>query len=404
MNIERLNNLANTDFVNFIKSENNVKYKIVIPFLQAFNHVDLDLEHAAQGSRIDINIGNRIIVETKALGININIHVQQLADYCSKEGPVMAILTNGSHFRIYSPLWKKFRAFTEKIIYEFELKDLTDINLLNRLEKILDFTNYESLEFTDYIDQREKELFKIKLQIDELKLLKKSEVNEVNDEIQDFKLQIQELNEQIKLKEKLVSEMESGNIPELESLASDYFIPFLVSMPSAISRPGITASNSNTLSSLNNMNHIREKTTEQPHLRKTGNRDHSRFDVKINGQSETNLNKRQTMYFVISKSVKFGISPAKLMEQTGKSRWISIDKEVHHNTDFENEFRNGAKNYDSLRWFNSDNELIRHNGRTYAYTNQQGTETFDLVRRIFNSHIELNGEIKKSSTQHGVWR
>ncbi len=80
MNVEQINRLARTDLTNIIPSENNVKYKIVIPFLQSFNHVDLDLEHAAQGSRIDINIGNRIIVETKALGQNINMHVQQLSD------------------------------------------------------------------------------------------------------------------------------------------------------------------------------------------------------------------------------------------------------------------------------------------------------------------------------------
>lgn len=251
MNIERLNSLANTDFTNFIQSENNVKYKIVIPFLQAFNHVDLDLEHAAQGSRIDINIGNRIIVETKALGQNINMHVQQLADYCGKELPVLAILTNGRNFRIYSPQWRQLRSFTEKIIYEFDLKHLSDINLLNRLEKILDFTNYDSLEFIDHIEQREKEILKLKSQIDELKLLKKSEVNEVKDEIQDLKIQIQELNEQIKLKEKFVSEVESGNIPELERLASDYLIPFLISLPTVVTRPVNVASNSTTLSSIN---------------------------------------------------------------------------------------------------------------------------------------------------------
>jgi len=267
MNIERLNSLANTDFANFIHSENNVKYKIIIPFLQAFNHVDLDLEHAAQGSRIDINIGNRIIVETKALGQNINMHVQQLADYCGKELPVLAILTNGRNFRIYSPHWRQLRAFTEKIIYEFELKHLTDINLLNRLEKILDFTNYDSLEFIDHIEQREKEILKIKLEIDELKLLKKSEVNEVKDEIQDLKIQIQELNEQIKLKEKFVSEVESGNIPELESLASDYLIPFLVSMPSAIARPAITASKNTSLSSINIANNLQSRKTSSPSAR-----------------------------------------------------------------------------------------------------------------------------------------
>lgn len=252
MNIERLNSLANTDFTNFIQSENNVKYKIIIPFLQAFNHVDLDLEHAAQGSRIDINIGNRIIVETKALGQNINMHVQQLADYCGKELPVLAILTNGRHFRIYSPQWRQLRTFTEKIIYEFDLKHLSDINLLNRLEKILDFTNYDSLEFIDHIEQREKEILKLKSQIDELKVLKKSEVNEVKDEIQDLKIQIQELNEQIKLKENFVSEVERGNIPELEILATDYLIPFLISLPTIVTRPASVALHSNTLSSINN--------------------------------------------------------------------------------------------------------------------------------------------------------
>jgi len=261
MNIERLNSLANTDFSHFIQSENNVKYKIVIPFLQAFNHVDLDLEHAAQGSRIDINIGNRIIVETKALGQNINIHIQQLADYCGKELPVLAILTNGRHFRIYSPQWRQLRAFTEKIIYEFELKNLNDINLLNRLEKILDFTNYDNLEFIDHIEQREKEILKIKSQIDELKSLKKSEVSEVKNEIDELRGQIQELNEQIKLKEKFVHEVESGNIPELESLASDYLIPFLVTKPDITIPKAIVSPNFSTASQVNHTKKVGQRLT-----------------------------------------------------------------------------------------------------------------------------------------------
>jgi predicted type IV restriction endonuclease len=259
MNIEQLKKLANLDFTNFIQSENNVKYKVVIPFLQAFNHVDLDLEHAAQGSRIDINIGNRIIVETKALGQNINMHVQQLAEYCGKEFPVLAILTNGRHFRIYSPQWRQLRAFTEKIIYEFELKDLSDINLINRLEKILDVSNYDNLKFFDHIDQREKEILKIKSQIVELKSLKKSEVSEVKNEIDELKGQILELNEQIKLKEKFVHEIEIGNIPELESIASDYLIPFLITKPE-ISFPKSTGStNFSTASTVNSTKKVGQR-------------------------------------------------------------------------------------------------------------------------------------------------
>ncbi|HMT72265.1 MAG TPA: hypothetical protein PKA77_05790 [Chitinophagaceae bacterium] len=228
MNTERLQSLANTDFTKFIQSENNVKYKIIIPFLQAFSHVDLDLEHAAQGSRIDINIGNRIIVETKALGQNLNMHIQQLSDYCGKELPVLAILTNGRQFRIYSPQWRHLRTFAEKIIYQFELKDLNDSSLLKRLEKILDFSNYNNLEFIEHIEQREKEIFKIKSQIEDLKVAKKNEVSEIKNEIEILKNQIQELLEQVKLKERFVSDIENGRIPEIETLAVEYLIPFLV--------------------------------------------------------------------------------------------------------------------------------------------------------------------------------
>ncbi len=59
MDRERLIQLACLDFSDFIQSENIVKYKIVIPFLQAFDHHDLHLEHAA--------VEDIRIVRTKAI-------------------------------------------------------------------------------------------------------------------------------------------------------------------------------------------------------------------------------------------------------------------------------------------------------------------------------------------------
>ena len=229
MNIEKLKELAKTDFTDIIQSENNVKYNIVIPFLQAFNHTKLGLEHAAQGSRIDINIGNTIIVETKALNQNINMHVQQLSDYSGKELPVLSILTNGRHFRIYSPQWRQLKLFSEKVIYDFEIKDLENEILLNRLEKILDFTFYKSEEFLDHIEQREKEIGKIKSEIEERKRIKKSEVTDIKEEIETMKIEIQNLSDQIKRKENFVSDIENDRIPEIQNFAKDYFIPILFS-------------------------------------------------------------------------------------------------------------------------------------------------------------------------------
>ena len=202
-----------------------MKYKIVIPFLQSFNHVDLDLEHAAQGSRIDINIGNRIIVETKALGVNINNCVQQLSDYSGKELPILAILTNGKHFRIYSPQWRQLRTFSEKVIYEFELTDLNNINLVNRLETILGFSNYESEEFIVHIEQREREIMKAKMEIDEIKKVKSEQSMELNNEINELKEQVQEINEQIKAKKQIIDGINANKIPEIEDKIQEYLLP-----------------------------------------------------------------------------------------------------------------------------------------------------------------------------------
>jgi len=227
MDIKRLAELSALDLSNFIQNENNVKYKIVIPILQSFDHQHLDLEHAAQGSRIDINIGNKIIVETKALGQNLDMHVQQLSDYCGRERPVLAILTNGRSFRIYSPLWRRQRTFSETMIYSFDIKGFGNIKLLNRLEKILGLKSYQNGEYFDYIEQREKEILKANREIDEIKQLKAGEVTALKAELSVLKEKLQELSAQIKVKEQAIAENECQRIPEIESLASDLFIPII---------------------------------------------------------------------------------------------------------------------------------------------------------------------------------
>lgn len=143
---------------------------------------------------------------------------------------------------------------------------------------------------------------------------------------------------------------------------------------------------------------LREKVAEQRQSRREGSRDYSRFDVTINGKNQSDLNKRQTMYFVVSESVKFGISPKQLMQLTGERRWIYINKIVSSKNEFEIEHSKNAKNYDQTRWFNSDEELINFDGKTYAFSNQNGKETFDLATKIFDNYKDLNGEIKKNGS------
>lgn len=206
-----------------------MKYKIVIPFLQAFNHKDIDLEHAAQGSRIDINIGNRIIVETKALGVNLDNCIQQLSNYSGRELPILAILTNGRQFRIYSPQWRQLRSFSDKLMYEFELKDLNNMDFINRLEKILAFSNYESGEFIEHIEEREREIIKAKKEIEEFRKSKTEQLAGLNEQVTDLKNKIQELNEQIRAKEKLIAQINTNKIPEVDDIIKEHFLPIKTS-------------------------------------------------------------------------------------------------------------------------------------------------------------------------------
>lgn len=143
---------------------------------------------------------------------------------------------------------------------------------------------------------------------------------------------------------------------------------------------------------------LREKAAEQRQARRESSRDYSRFDVTIYGINKFNLNKRQTMYLAISESVKYGISPQDLMILTGEKGWIWVEKECFTRQDFEACEIQNVRSYDPSRWFNEDNELLVFNGKTYAFSNQHGKGTFDLVKNIFTKHLELQGEIKKNGS------
>ncbi len=228
MDVKRLTELAALDLTSLVPSENNVKYKIVIPFLQSFGHQHIDLEHATQGSRIDINIGNRIVVETKALNQHLDNHVQQLSDYCGREWPVLAILTNGRNFWIYSPQWRRQPTFRDKTIYAFDIKDLTNTQLQERLGKILGRDNYETEEFFDHVSQREKELLEVGRNIEALRANQNGSISELRTEIANLKEQLRELNSQITQKEQTVAEIESQGVPEIDSLVSEFFVPRII--------------------------------------------------------------------------------------------------------------------------------------------------------------------------------
>jgi len=55
--------------------------------------------------------------------------------------------------------------------------------------------------------------------------------------------------------------------------------------------------------------------------------------------------------------------------------------------------------YEPRRYFLEDDELIRHNGRTYAFSNQWGGEpAFQVVHAIAARYPQLGLTLKKSTS------
>lgn len=224
MNIEGLKELSKIDLTRFVVNEQNVKYNIVIPFLNYFGYNTLDLEHAAQGSRIDINIGNKIIIETKALNKNLDEYVNQVEKYCNAERPNLAILTNGKYYRFYSP-FMRVSSFSDTLIYKFSLSDFSNDEVIERITKIIGADNYKNDTYLNYIEERENEITQIKDLLKDYENKKLSNIEVIQKEIIQLKSERTKLESEIGLKQKEIEQIESKKIPEKEELYGKHFIP-----------------------------------------------------------------------------------------------------------------------------------------------------------------------------------
>ncbi|MDD5617235.1 MAG: DUF4357 domain-containing protein [Candidatus Methanoperedens sp.] len=224
MNFEELKRIAQTNLSQFDGNEQNVKHNIVMRFLDAFGHKKFDLEHAAQGSRVDINIGNKIIVETKALDKNLDDDVIQLKRYCDEERPVLAILTNGKTFRFYSP-FMRVSSFNETLIYEFSLADFEQQEVADRINKLIGFDNYQNKTYLTYIEERETELKQIIEFVDDIDKRELKDIRAIQEDIEQLKSEVEKLESKIKIKQQEIDQIKSTKISEKEELFKKYFFP-----------------------------------------------------------------------------------------------------------------------------------------------------------------------------------
>lgn len=224
MDRELLNKIATTDYLYFDGNEQNVKYNIVLKLLNAFGYDRLDLEHAAQGSKVDINIGNKIIIETKAFDKNLDSYVLQLKEYCDTERPFLAILTNGKQFRFYSPLMR-VRDFADTLIYELSIKDFAKDEMVERISKIIGIENFKNETYITFIEEREKELKQIKEFLRDFDKRKSEDIQKIKTDISQLESEIEKLNSEIRLKQQEIEQIKSKQQPEKEELYEKHFVP-----------------------------------------------------------------------------------------------------------------------------------------------------------------------------------
>jgi hypothetical protein len=136
---------------------------------------------------------------------------------------------------------------------------------------------------------------------------------------------------------------------------------------------------------------IREKVVEQRQART--NRDLTRFDVTIEGLIHKNLPKRRMIFEVVKTMVEKGRTPEELLPfLPGSERWLIVEGECSEEDFHEKATKvRGMRGaiYEPRRYFNSDDELFRINGKTYALTKMWGTGTIPAMEAIKDKYPEV---------------
>lgn len=129
----------------------------------------------------------------------------------------------------------------------------------------------------------------------------------------------------------------------------------------------------------------------QERIARASTRDFTKFDVLVNGKTETRLAKRNAMFFVVKNLCDSGVVPEKINEII---YWRRLFLQVDGTLDSDDFIRAatvqreaGGKIFKKQRWFCDDGELICVDGKTYALTNQWGnrwSSAMNLLKENFS--------------------
>lgn len=125
---------------------------------------------------------------------------------------------------------------------------------------------------------------------------------------------------------------------------------------------------------------VREKRQVEREARKD-TRDNTKFDVTVDGVTETSLAKRRAILAVMKGLCGNGIS---VRELDAAIPWRS------------GLFQSAGSDVDGKRFFIQDDELVESGGERYAFTNQWGLRTEEAMHSLINKFQPTNISFRKS--------
>ena len=140
---------------------------------------------------------------------------------------------------------------------------------------------------------------------------------------------------------------------------------------------------------------IKEK-TQKERKAKQSHPDFTRYDISIRGQRHCNMWKRRAMLLVARTLVEEDIAPEKiadLVEERQGNMWWRVEGDFV-GTVFVEQAASQAKaegrTFSPKRWFCEDDDLIRWDGSTCAFTKQWGSDWSGAIDRIAEAYPELH--------------
>ena len=145
---------------------------------------------------------------------------------------------------------------------------------------------------------------------------------------------------------------------------------------------------------------IREKKQKERAAR-SSSKDFTKFDVLAEGRKiHQTLNKRRMMLHVISYILKNGGTPEKVIEAVdpwkGSSLFEILEGRLNAKQSYKTIMKDdpGGKIPRGKRYFTGKDELFYSDGKTYALTNQWGSEAIEAVKSLSEMFPDLRIKIK----------